>query len=353
MPPSNFFNAGMAEEDYESEDYSDDIRNFESILDISSVTYCQKRLKWHYRSRVEDLISFSNNNFYSNELMTFPQAKHKELDYGVDFYYVEGGIFDRGNKTNIKEAESIADLVFEHFKEYPERSLGVVAFSISQQEAIENIILKRREADSSYEEFFQSDKKEPFFVKNLETVQGDERDTIIFSIAYAKDISGKFLHNFGPLNKQGGERRLNVAISRAKFNVKVVSSIKSTDIDVNRISNEGARLLRDYLYYAENGKLNNIKAIQHTDANAYLFQKAEFIDDIYDYLTEKGYKADKNVGCSSYKIDLAIRHPEESYYILGIECDGENFRSLKTTRDRERLRREVLERLGWNYYRIW
>lgn len=350
MPPSNFFNAGIVDEDSDEEDYDDDSLDFESILDLCTTTFDQNRLNWHYRSKTEDLIAFSNANFYDNTLVTFPSAHKDNADTGVDFYYVPDGIFDRKSKCNMIEAEKVVDLVFEHFKNHPDRSLGVVAFSISQQEAIEDIIQKRREKDDKFAEYFDSKRPEPFFVKNLETVQGDERDTIIFSVAYAKDSLGRFLHNFGPLNKKGGERRLNVAITRAKYNVKLVSSIKSFDIDLSKTSALGAKLLKDYLDCAEHGMVNvnkNLIVDPNVDADS------DFEIEVYDVLKEAGYQVDMQVGCSGYRIDLGVRHPNKSDYVLAIECDGATYHSGKTTRDRDRLRQEVLEKLGWRFYRIW
>ncbi len=350
MPPSNFFNASIIDDDVDDENYDDDSLDFESILDLCTTIFEQNRLNWHYRSKTEDLITFSNVNFYDSSLITFPSAHKDSSDTGVDFYYVPDGIFDRKTKYNFIEAEKVVDLIYEHFKTHPERSLGVVAFSISQQEMIEDLLQKRREKDDRFAEYFDSKRIEPFFVKNLETVQGDERDTIIFSVAYAKDSLGRFLHNFGPLNRKGGERRLNVAITRAKYNVKLVSSIKSVDIDLNRTTAVGAKLLKDYLYCAEHGMINvNRKLIVNPNANA----DSDFELEVYDVLVEAGYKVDMQVGCSGYRIDLGVRHPNNSDYILAVECDGATYHSGKTTRDRDRLRQEVLEKLGWRFYRIW
>lgn len=350
MPPSNFFNAGMIEDEADDDFYEDDALDFESILDLCSAIFSQKRLNWHYRSKTEDLIAFSNQNFYDGHLVTFPSAHKNSKDTGVNFYYVNNGIFDRKSKCNIIEAEKVVDLVFDHFKTHPERSLGVVAFSVSQQEAIEDIIQKRREKDDKFANFFDTKKVEPFFVKNLETVQGDERDTIIFSVAYAKDSEGRFLHNFGPLNKKGGERRLNVAITRAKYNVKLVSSIKSYDIDLERTSALGAKLLKEYLDCAEYGMQNvykNLVVNKNAEPDSY------FEIEVYDVLKEAGYKVDMQVGCSGYRIDLGVKHPKKDEYVLAVECDGATYHSGKTTRDRDRLRQEILERFGWEFYRIW
>jgi len=267
----------------------------------------------------------------------------------VDYFHVDG-VFDRRTKTNRVEAEKVVDLVFENIEKHPERSLGVVAFSISQQNLIDRLIAKRRQNDPSKEAFFKSDKVEPFFVKNLETVQGDERDTIIFSVAYAKDDSGRILFNFGPLNREGGERRLNVAVTRAKDNVQLVSSMHYTEIDLARTKSQGARLLRDYLEYAENGGVLTAPTVS---ANPFERSDSEFEAEVCEFLRRAGFKVDTQVGCSSFKIDLAVKHPSTSDYVLAIECDGDTYRSSKNTRDRDRLRQEVLEKMGWKYYRIW
>lgn len=347
MPPSNFFNSTVDTDDGDEE--SEDITDFESILDLCSTAFSQRRLKWHYRSRYEQLISFSNKNFYDNDLVTFPSSKADAKGVGVDYYYVNG-VFDRRSKTNRDEAERIVDLVFENFKKYPERSLGVVVFSISQQNLIDKLIYKRRQQNTEFEEFFKSDRAEPFFVKNLETVQGDERDTIIFSIAYARDSQGRLLLNFGPINREGGERRLNVAVTRAKLNVQLVASIHYYDIDLSRTKSEGARLLREYLDYAENGAVALERSVK---VNPFEQFDSEFEMEVCEFLRGKGYTVDTQVGCSSFKIDLALKRPNSSDYLLAIECDGATYHSSKTARDRDRLRQDILERMGWKFYRIW
>ena len=347
MPPSNFFTAGVVEEDYNEDEITDDSLDFESILDITSAMLPQNRLNWHYRSRVEELIAFSNEHFYENTLVTFPSSKKDAKDAGVEHYFVEGGIFDRSSKTNRKEAEEIVKMVFDHFDNHPDRSLGVVAFSISQQALIEDLIQEAREKNMAYEKYFDSNLKEPFFVKNLETVQGDERDTIIFSVAYAKDKTGKFYHNFGPLNRKGGERRLNVAVTRAKQNVKLVSSIKTFDIDLSKTESVGAKLLKEYLNYAENGiTYENLNSTTADIKNA-------FVLDVYNEIVKAGFKADTRVGYSGHKIDIAVKHPKCDDYVMAIECDGETYAMGRNSRERDRLRQEVLERLGWKYYRLW
>ncbi len=346
MPPSNFFNSSV---DIDTDEEAEDVTDFESILDLCSTAFPQNRLKWHYRSRFEQLIAFSNKNFYEGDLVTFPSSKTDKAGIGVDYVYVNG-VFDRRTKTNRAEAEKIVELVFEHIEKYPQRSLGVVAFSIAQQSLIDKLLSKRRQQDPSKEAFFKSDKTEPFFVKNLETVQGDERDTILFSVAYGRDAQGKLLLNFGPINREGGERRLNVAVTRAKYNIKLVSSMRHTDIDLSGSKSVGARLLRDYLDYAENGEAALERAVSHNPFERF---DSEFETEVCEFLREKGYSVDMEVGCSSFKIDLAVKRPDSSDYVLAVECDGATYRSSKTTRDRDRLRQDILERMGWKFYRIW
>ena len=347
MPPSNFFNSVVDVEELENDD---DVVDFESILDMCSTVLPQLRLKWHYRSRYERLIDFSNKNFYDAELVTFPSSKVDREGIGVDFKYVEGGVFDHNSRTNRAEAEYIVDLVFQNIRSYPDRSLGVVAFSIAQQDLIERLLAKKRLQDTSCEEFFRTDKEEPFFVKNLETVQGDERDTVIFSVAYAKDKDGKMLQNFGPINKVGGERRLNVAFTRAKLNVQLVASIRHFDIDLKNSSSVGARMLRDYLDYAQNGAVA-VCANQNTDASEE--ELFEFESQVAEFLRSKGYDVDVKIGSSSLNVDMGVRIPNGEDYILAVECDGRFYKSAKNTRDRDRLRKSVLQRMGWHYHRIW
>lgn len=347
MPPSNFFNAAVDVDDDDEE--TGDITDFESILDLCSTSFTQLRLRWHYRSRYEQLITFSNKNFYDNDLVTFPSSVTDREWVGVDYYNPEG-TFDHKSRNNRKEAEFIVDLIYKNIEKYPERSLGVVAFSVSQQDLIERLLSKRRQADPSKEAFFNKNVAEPFFIKNLETVQGDERDTIIFSVAYAKDSSGRLMHNFGPLNRVGGERRLNVAVTRAKINVQLVASIHHTDIDLKRTSAEGARLLREYLDYAENGGIALERSITVDPFEQF---DSEFELEVCDFLREHGFEVDTQVGCSNFKIDLGIKQPGTSDYVLAVECDGATYHSSKNARDRDRLRQQILESMGWSFYRIW
>ncbi len=353
LPPTNFFAASTSDvDDYDTDDEEDDdSAAYESILDEANLLP-ERTLLWHYRSRHEHLIAFSNAKIYHNNLITFPSNVDRVPDNGVEYFYVKEGFYDRGGKKgNVPEAKRVAELVFEHFKKYPNRSLGVIAFGEVQQQAIETMLREMRLKNQQYERFFNEEKEEAFFIKNLENVQGDERDTIIFSIGYAKDVAGVFRTNFGPLSKSGGERRLNVAITRAKYNVKLVGSILPTDIDVDRVSAKGPKLLRSYIDFAINGidslQLEVIESdIEQHDSP---FERA-----VYDFLDRKGYKLATQVGCSGCRIDMAVKHPTISgQYVLGIECDGAAYHSAKTARERDRLRQDVLENMGWRIYRIW
>ena len=353
LPPTNFFSVSTSSDNDFDIDYDEnnDTEAYESILD-EAVLLPERTLLWHYRSRNEELIAFSNAKIYKNSLITFPTNMEKMPDNGVEYIFVRDGFYDRGGKKgNVNEAKRVAELVFEHFRNHPMRSLGVIAFGEIQQLAIDTAIREMRLKNQDYEYFFREDSEEPFFIKNLENVQGDERDTIIFSIGYAKDANGVFQMNFGPLSKSGGERRLNVAITRAKYNVKLVGSIQPTDIDVDRISSDGPKLLRAYIDFAKNG----VKSLgrEETEHNVPEYD-SPFEEAVYKFLDRKGYKIVTQVGCSSYRIDMAVRHPTLSgVYVLGIECDGATYHSARTARERDRLRQEVLENMGWKIYRIW
>ena len=354
LPPTNFFSAATSNSDFDVDDDEvefDDVGAFESILDEAALLP-ERTLLWHYRSRHEHLIAYSNAKIYKNNLITFPSNIDKVADNGVEYVYVTEGYYDRGGrKGNTIEAEKVAEVVFEHFKKFPDRSLGVIAFGEVQQQAIETAINQRRRENQTFEEFFKEDRTEAFFTKNLENVQGDERDTIIFSIGYAKDAGGKMHMNFGPLSKAGGERRLNVAITRAKYNVKLVGSIMPTDIETERIGAEGPKLLRGYIDFAIHG--SSVLAKEITDSDI-VEHDSPFEAAVYNFLDRKGYKLGTQVGCSDYRIDMAVKHPTLSgRYVLGIECDGATYHSARTARERDRLRQSVLEDMGWKIYRIW
>lgn len=355
LPPTSFFTAAISDGDFdgESEDEKeyDDSSSYESVLDEAALLP-ERTLRWHYRSRHEHLIAFSNTKIYKGNLITFPSNVDRAPDIGVEYIYVSSGRYDRGgHKGNVVEAERVADLVFKHFRQFPNRSLGVIAFGEVQQLAIDTAIRRRRIEDQIYEHFFDESRQEAFFIKNLENVQGDERDTIIFSIGYARDTSGVMRMNFGPLSRSGGERRLNVAITRAKYNVKLVGSILPADIDIERVSADGPKLLRGYIDFAMNGSCALQNEIMVSDS---VQHDSPFEAAVYHYLDRKGYRLTTQVGCSGYRIDMAVKHPTLSgRYVIGIECDGAAYHSARTARERDRLRQDILESMGWRIYRIW
>ena len=348
LPPTNFFSASTNNDnDYDTEDEEEDIV-YDSILEEASSNLLNRSLLWHYRSRYEELISFSNQEIYQNNLITFPSSTIQEKDCGVEYVYVENGVYE--NRCNRIEAQRIVQLVADHIKRNPDRSLGVIAFSENQQSVIEDEINKFRIRNPGYESFFNEDKDEPFFVKNLENVQGDERDTIIFSICYAKNEQGRMYMRFGPLGNQGGERRLNVAITRAKKNVKLVGSIMPDDIDLSKTKSDGVRMLRSYILFAMHGNA----ALAKSDKKNSRYDVDVFSVEVGEYLKSRGCNIKMNVGSSDYTIDIAVEHPNKpGHYIAGIECDGNSYFMARTVRDRERLRPTVLSQMGWNMYRVW
>lgn len=347
LPPTMFFQqmAGEAEENEE------DPGLFESVLDASlGAGFPQQWLRWHYRSRHEHLIAFANERIYENRLVTFPGPIAEHPEYGVKFRHVADGKYDRGGRRdNPREAQVVADLVFDHLQRQSDKSLGVIAFSYAQMEAIEDELDRRLEVAPELEKFFQDDRLEGLFVKNLETVQGDERDVILLSVGYGPDAEGKIALNFGPLNRQGGERRLNVAVTRARQKLIVVSSIRARDI--GKSNAKGIQFLQQYLDYAEHG----ISALRPGPGpNAAGPPQHALEADVRQVLTERGYTVVPQLGCASYRVDLAVADPKQpGRFLLGIEFDGPMYVQAATARDRDRLRQEVLEKLGWKLHRIW
>lgn len=351
LPPTNFFAASASNDadfDFDDEDEDMEEMNFDSILEEASSNLPNRSLLWHYRSRYEELISFSNQEIYQNNLITFPSSTVQIPDTGVEYVYVENGVYE--NRCNRAEAREIVRMVADHIKQHPNRSLGIIAFSESQQSVIEDEINKFRMQHPFNERFFDEDKDEPFFVKNLENVQGDERDTIFFSICYARNAQGRMYMRFGPLGNQGGERRLNVAITRAKYNIKFVGSILPEDIDLSKTRSEGVRMLRAYIAFAMQGGA----ALSRAEKRAGLYDVDTFSEQVGKFLASRGCTVRMNVGNSDYTIDIAVEHPKKpGHYIAGIECDGNSYYMARTVRDREHLRTAVLEQMGWKMYRVW
>lgn len=352
LPPTSFFDESSSDEFDEDteEEMSADI--FESILDECCVVGMpQPRLKWHYRSHHESLIAFSNRQFYKDELVTFPGSLRDDSSQGIEFIYVKDGSYDRGGKrNNIREAEAVVKLVEQHMYQNPMQSLGVVAFSVSQMEAIQDRIELLLREHPELEKYFAEDRLEGFFVKNLENVQGDERDVMIFSIGYGKDPSGRLTMNFGPLNKPGGERRLNVAITRARRKNIVVSSIKARDFDLSATQATGVLQLYHYLDYAERGP----EALELRVSSRIEDCESPLERDVAGAIRELGYQVLFQVGCGKFRIDIGVIAPDEpGRFIMGVECDGATYHSAYTARDRDRLRQQVLENLGWHIHRVW
>jgi very-short-patch-repair endonuclease len=352
LPPTRFFHS-IDTDEYDEDDY--DIEDYESILNAcDAISMPNKMLLWHYRSEDESLIAFSNYNFYDNRLLTFPNSNGGEKSTGLEFLHVSDGIYRRGKgaRNNPIEARKVAELVFETLAHSPELSIGVVAFSQSQRQIIEQEIDRLKRENPDLYALFDYNKEEQVFVKNLETVQGDERDVIIFSIGYGKDEVGKLSMNFGPLNRQGGERRLNVAVTRARRAVKLVTSIEPEDIDLSRTQSLGARLLKSYMKVARDG-VNAVFEDETFNPNAEF--GSPFEEAVYDSLSRRGITLHKQVGVSQYRIDFGVVDPEQhGRYLLGIECDGATYHSSPTARDRDRLRQQLLEdKFGWRIHRIW
>lgn len=296
LPPTNFFAASTSNssEDYDDDEgYDDEV--YDSILEETANILPNCTLLWHYRSKHEHLIAFSNQEIYKNELVTFPSSNESEPDTGVEFVYVEDGYYEPSPRNyNVLEAQRIVELVKDHIEKHPNRSLGIIAFSEKQQQAIALEIQRFREKHSEYEAFFAEGKEDEFFVKNLENVQGDERDTIFFSVGYAKTkeqkANGKPMSmRFGPLGVSGGERRLNVAITRAKINVKLVSSILPSDIDLSRTESDGIRMLRSYIEFAMNGEAT--LAAAHKNG-----RPDDFADSIAQFIRDQGFEVQQYVG---------------------------------------------------------
>ena len=356
LPPTSFFVAsGGGEDDEELEELEGAApltSNLESVLDVMGALLPppkgSRNLGWHYRSRDERLIAFSNAqpNLYDFSLTTFPGVTGEDCLSHVLVPFVFGRV---GQEESVSdEVDEVARLVTDHAWLRPDESLGVIAMGIKHANRISEAIRRARIEDEALDSFLDERQHEPFFVKNLERVQGDERDAIILSIGYGKNIEGRLLYRFGPLNIEGGERRLNVAITRARNRMAVVSSFSATDMDPGKLRAEGAKMLGRYLAYAES---------KGSDPGSFAIAKPElnpFERDVRDQLVAAGIPLIAQYGCSGYWIDYVAQHPTKpGRMVLAIECDGASYHSSATARDRDRLRQEHLERLGWTFHRIW
>jgi len=360
LPPTSFFDRLTQVDDSDDEGEEVDVnitRGMESILALMNSKippYSPQRrdLRWHYRSRHDSLIACSNRLFYNERLIVPPSKERRPQHMGLVFHYLPHTVYGRGgSKKNLEEARIVAQSIIRHVKESPELSLGIAAFSIAQQEAIEDELERLRsentEIDALLVKFDRSHETEPLFVKNLETVQGDERDIIFISVGYGRDANGYISMNFGPLNKEGGERRLNVLVTRARIRCEVFSNLRYSDIRVDENSPQGVKALRTFLHFAETGEID-VPNLTNREP------MSPFEEDVIESLSARGYRVVPQVGSTSFYIDIGVCYPHNpGKFVLGIECDGAQYYSSKSARDRDRLRQAVLEARGWCIHRIW
>lgn len=348
LPPTNFFD--RAESLSDEEDIEGDL---ESILDeCLGANLPTMNLSWHYRSRHESLIAFSNHHYYGGALVTFPSPVTE--DHAVSFHYVKG-IYEKGGaRINKIEAKAlVADLVGRlkspGFRD-SKMTIGVVTFNSEQQTLIEDLLDEERRNNPSIEPYFAEVELEPVFVKNLESVQGDERDIMYFSITYGPDLSGAVSMNYGPMNREGGERRLNVAITRARHELRVFSSLKAEQMDLARTQSIGVRDLKLFLEFAERGP----RALAEGSTGSLGDFESPFEESVASALVRKGWVLHTQVGVSTFRVDLAVVHPDApGAYLAGIECDGATYHRSATARDRDKLREQVLRGLGWEILHVW
>ncbi|MBA4247010.1 MAG: DUF3320 domain-containing protein [Microbacterium sp.] len=349
MPPTNFFNKMV-----ESDDEDSETADIESVLSMFQLAGAREAsLQWHYRSKDPTLISVSNQEFYNRSLILFPSTQHgSDKATGLHFHHDPTALYERGRtQTNPQEAETVAAAVITHARENAQaaspKSLGVVALSLKQREAIEFAVERQRRLNPDVESFFAGGKLDSFFIKNLESVQGDERDVIFISVGYGRWEGGRVAQEFGPINRDGGEKRLNVLITRAKERIDVFSNFRGGDLQLASGASKGLTVLKRFLAYAETGELETFgETGRATDS--------PFEDQVRSAVEGLGYDVEPQVGEAGYFIDLAVRHPEQpGKYVLAIECDGAAYHSSLWARDRDRLRQEVLESLGWRFHRVW
>ncbi len=352
LPPTAFFSKVTGGGTDEDDDDTGRVGDIESILGLFTARGLPTRmLRWHYRSRHQSLIAVSNRQFYESKLFIVPSPFTAEAGMGLRFHHVSDGLFDAGStRTNPTEAKIVAEAIVQHAREHANLSLGVAAFSAAQRRAIlDQLELLRRTLPPDVEAFFQSHYSEPFFVKNLENIQGDERDVIFISVGYGPTTTGgRVPMRFGPLGSEGGERRLNVLISRAKQRCEVFASMTDEDIDPDFASSrKGVFAFRLFLHYARTGRITMAESTGRDHDSVFEEQVARA-------LQARGYQVHAQVGLAGFFIDLAVADLERpGRYLLGIECDGAAYHSARSARDRDRLRQSVLESHGWMIHRIW
>ncbi|WP_211234061.1 DUF4011 domain-containing anti-phage protein Hhe [Chitinilyticum litopenaei] len=347
LPPTSFFSRQGGDDEMVSDETSV-AEVAESILDAAMPLFKFRRLRWHYRSRHESLISFSNTAFYDGDLVVYPSPHNESNEFGIKLVKVPRGCFFE--QRNIEEAEIIARAIEHHLLTLPHESLGVVAMNVKQTEQIERMLDERSKDNPALRNALEAcrGKDEPLFIKNLENVQGDERDVIFISFTYGPVVAGgKVPQRFGPVNSDGGWRRLNVLFTRSKKRMHVFTSFGSADVVCTGTSNRGVVALRDFLAYAETGTLPTSKETGRQP-------DSDFEIAVMNMLALHGYECEPQVGAAGFFIDLAVRDPNQpGRFLMGIECDGASYHSAKSARDRDRLRQSILEQLGWRIRRIW
>lgn len=351
LPPTAFFQRSEGEAEGYDEEAEGTEEVMDSVLEAAVPLMQEYSLRWHYRSRHENLIGFSNHHLYSNALVTFPSPEQESPRLGVSLTHVPDGVYDRGKSgTNRREAARVVERLVEYLLDGSGRSIGVIAFSVAQADAVRDELEQVRRDRPELESFFTGDRLRDVFVKNLEAVQGDERDVILFSVGYGKDKTGRFTMNLGPLNGENGHRRLNVAVTRARERVEVVTSVLAHEFSLAEEAPRGVRLLRDYLDFAERGPAALRAELGEMGGDF----ESPFEESVAAQLADLGHKAIPQVGVGGFRIDLGVVDPgAPGRFLLGIECDGATYHSTPTARDRDRLREEVLKGLGWSLHRIW
>jgi very-short-patch-repair endonuclease len=346
LPPTSFFDRSTGDEGD-----GDDIEDLESIIDeCLSASVPVKELTWRYRSQSETLIAFSNERYYGGRLITFPAPETR--DRAVRYAHVPDGVYERGGgRVNRAEARAVVEDVTKRLSRAGAvDTIGVVTFNVEQQRLIENMLDQARRARPEIEPLFSATAQEPVFVKNLESVQGDERDVILFSVGYGPDVGGRVSQNFGPLNRDGGPRRLNVAVTRARKELVVFATLRPEQIDLSRTGAVGVRDFKLFLEFAQRGAPALAAASAPLDRDA----DSEFEREVRAALEARGWMVHPQVGVSGMRIDLGVVQPDApGRYLAGVECDGATYHRSATARDRDRMRQWALEKLGWRILRVW
>lgn len=365
LPPSTHFR-GMLSSEEEEEEFESEIEESESLLNLAKRIYPSRMLEWHYRSASQELIHFSNHAFYHGRMEIAPNVRPYQQPPAIQWRKVNGLWV---NQCNEEEAREVIKMLKEQLRSHPEETVGIITFNVKQRDLIEDLIDREVQGDPEFSGLYQDVQKQApdrrVFVKNIENVQGDERDVIIFSVGYARNEEGKIRVNFGSLNRRGGENRLNVAVTRAKRKIIVIASIEPNQLNVANTAHRGPKLFRHYLEYARavsDMNRNQVDFVIRRVNEYHDLSRQEredhfdspFEQQVCDALRRRGYDVDTQVGVSGYRIDLAVVHPgDPERYILGIECDGAMYHSSRDARERDVYRQEFLESRGWTILRIW